>query len=130
MVNNTKVIPARLIGKRGEATISITLHQQVSDAEWLVFAKPAKKLRLGDAVGLGGDFSAEVAELGADGIRKLRFNREGVALMEALHKHGTMPPAALYRPPQWCRIYRCARLPKHVRPPRRCSRRPHREPTF
>ena len=56
VVNNTKVIPARLIGKRGAATISITLHQQVSDAEWQVFAKPAKKLRLGDAVVFGGDF--------------------------------------------------------------------------
>ena len=99
VVNNTKVIPARLIGKRGEATISITLHQQVSDAEWQVFAKPAKKLRLGDAVAFGGDFSAEVAELGTDGIRKLRFNREGVALMEALHKHGTMPlPPYIARP--------------------------------
>ena len=99
VVNNTKVIPARLIGKRGEATISITLHQQVSDAEWQVFAKAAKKLRLGDAVVFGGDFSASVAELGADGIRTLRFNRGGVALMEALHQHGTMPlPPYIARP--------------------------------
>ena len=99
VVNNTKVIPARLIGKRGEARISITLHQQVSAGEWLIFAKPAKKLRLGDAVRFGGDFSAEVAEIGADGIRKLRFNREGVALMDALHQHGTMPlPPYIARP--------------------------------
>ena len=99
VVNNTKVIPARLVGKRGEAMISITLHQQVSDAEWLIFAKPAKKLCLGDAVIFGEDFSAEVVELGTDGIRKLCFNRGGVALMEALHQHGTMPlPPYIARP--------------------------------
>jgi len=60
IVNNTKVLPARLIGKRGEATISITLHQRVSDNRWKCFARPAKKLRLGDLVVFGEDFTAEI----------------------------------------------------------------------
>ena len=43
VVNNTRVIPARLSGRRGEAGISVTLHKHETGAEWLVFAKPAKK---------------------------------------------------------------------------------------
>ena len=45
VVNNTEVIPARLSGKRGEASISVTLHKRVSDHVWRAFAKPANKIR-------------------------------------------------------------------------------------
>lgn len=41
--NDTRVIPGRLTGKRGEAKIQVTLHKRVTDIVWRVFAKPAKR---------------------------------------------------------------------------------------
>jgi len=99
IVNNTKVLPARLIGKRGEATISITLHQRVSDNRWKCFARPAKKLRLGDLVIFGENFTAEVDDIGADGERGLSFSHAGDDLEYMLNMHGTMPlPPYIPRP--------------------------------
>ncbi len=99
IVNNTKVIPARLKGKRGEAGISITLHQQISRDQWRVFAKPAKKLRLNDEVIFAPDFVARVTSIGDDGQRELQFNCSGGELVMALHRHGTMPlPPYIPRP--------------------------------
>jgi S-adenosylmethionine:tRNA ribosyltransferase-isomerase len=99
IVNDTKVIPARLIGKRGEATISITLHQRVSDSGWRCFAKPAKKLRLGDLIVFGENFSAKVDDIGADGERGLLFSHAGDDLERMLNIHGTMPlPPYIPRP--------------------------------
>ena len=91
IVNNTKVIPALLKGKRGEASISVTLHQQIACNEWRAFAKPAKKLRLDDVIVFAPDFEATVSAIGNDGERVLAFNRSGGDLVMALHAHGTMP---------------------------------------
>ena len=60
VVNNTEVIPARLRGKRGESSISVTLHKRVSDHVWRVFAKPAKKCRIDDIIAFSDDFAAIV----------------------------------------------------------------------
>lgn len=99
IVNNTKVIPARLYGKRGEAKISITLHQQTGGNEWHAFAKPAKKLRLHDEVIFAAEFSAVVSGIGENGIRVLRFNRSDADLVLALHEYGEMPlPPYISRP--------------------------------
>ena len=89
--NDTRVVPARLIGRRGEATVSITLHQALALDAWLVFAKPGKRLRVGDRVEFAADFSAEVLEKRPAGDIVLRFDRGGAALMAALHEHGRIP---------------------------------------
>jgi len=89
--NDTRVVPARLIGRRGAATVSITLHQALALDTWLVFAKPGKRLRVGDRVRFAGDFSAEVLEKRPAGDIALRFDRGGAALMAALHEHGKIP---------------------------------------
>jgi len=89
--NDTRVVPARLIGRRGEATVSITLHQALALDTWLVFAKPGKRLRVGDRVQFAQDFSAEVLEKRPAGDIALRFDRGGAALMAALHDHGKIP---------------------------------------
>jgi len=47
--NNSKVIPARLFVKKGEAKIEIFLHKKLGDNKWLAFAKPGKKLVAGDS---------------------------------------------------------------------------------
>ena len=89
--NDTRVIPARLAGRRGEARVSVTLHQVVSDDTWRAFAKPAKRLRHGDTVVFAPEFSAHVIERGSLGDVVLRFDRGGEALMAALKIYGAMP---------------------------------------
>ena len=99
IVNNTRVLPARLVGKRGEAKINITLHQRADDAVWRAFAKPAKKLREGDIVVFSEALSAEVIHLGEDGERSLKFSQSGDALDAALEEVGVMPlPPYIPRP--------------------------------
>ncbi|WP_438996595.1 tRNA preQ1(34) S-adenosylmethionine ribosyltransferase-isomerase QueA [Candidatus Puniceispirillum sp.] len=111
IVNDTSVIPARLIGKRGEAKISVTLHKYEGhknggDAIWRVFAKPAKKCRPDDIIMFAPDFGARVLGRGASGDVELAFidPRSGAALdTTALHagldKYGTMPlPPYIARP--------------------------------
>ena len=46
--NDTKVIPARLTGRRGEAVVEITLCRDLGDGSWRAFAKGARRLRTGD----------------------------------------------------------------------------------
>src|SRR5262245_61671447 len=48
--NDTKVIPTRLKGRRGAVRIEATLHRSLGQAIWRVFAKPGRRLRLGDLV--------------------------------------------------------------------------------
>lgn len=50
VLNDTRVIPARLFALKGQARIEILLHKPLSDGRWQVFAKPAKKLKPGDVV--------------------------------------------------------------------------------
>jgi len=89
--NDTKVIPARLRGRRGEAKVEVTLHKAVGNGSWRAFAKPAKRLRPGDRVAFAADFAAEVSAKGEDGEVELRFELEGPALLAALERHGAMP---------------------------------------
>ncbi|RAU21699.1 tRNA preQ1(34) S-adenosylmethionine ribosyltransferase-isomerase QueA [Paramagnetospirillum kuznetsovii] len=89
--NDTRVIPARLFGRRGEAGVEVTLHQRVALDSWKAFARPAKKLRPGDRVDFGHGFSAAVVEKGEAGEVTLRFDQSGEALLAALEEFGRMP---------------------------------------
>ncbi len=115
--NDTKVIAARLRGKRGDANIEITLHQRLSHYDnqssfqqklessheidsslrwndkniWSVFAKPAKKLHLGDVFTVSDDFYAEVIDKKESGEVILSFNKSGDDFYSELDKHGVMP---------------------------------------
>lgn len=89
--NDTKVIPARLTGRRGAATVDVTLHKQDDVARWRAFARPAKRLRPGDRIVFAEDFSAEVTAKGEAGEVTLRFDRAGGELFAALERHGAMP---------------------------------------
>ena len=88
--NDTRVIPGRLFGKRGEANIQVTLHKRDSANVWRVFAKPAKKARLGDVINFSG-LEAEVTAIGEDGERTLTFNVAPGEMTKALEAHGEMP---------------------------------------
>jgi S-adenosylmethionine:tRNA ribosyltransferase-isomerase len=97
--NDTKVIPARLVGRRGQATVEITLAHDLGGGAWSVYAKGARRLHLGDRVDFAADFSAAVVEKSPDGEVRLRFDREGAAFREALQRYGAMPlPPYIKRP--------------------------------
>lgn len=89
--NDTRVIPARLKGRRGAAGVEVTLHERTGAARWNAFARPAKKLRPGDVVVFTDGFAAEVEGKGEGGEVALRFDLSGPALMAALEHHGRMP---------------------------------------
>lgn len=91
VMNDTQVIPARLIGKKGEGKIDVTLHQKVDDQSWKAFARPAKKLQVGSHIDFAGGLSAEVVVKGDGGEVTLAFNRAGDALRAALEIAGVMP---------------------------------------
>ncbi|MEQ9345765.1 MAG: tRNA preQ1(34) S-adenosylmethionine ribosyltransferase-isomerase QueA [Thalassospira sp.] len=89
--NDTRVIPARLFGKRGEAKVEVTLHKQEGLGVWVAFAKPAKKLRIGETFYVNDEFEAEVLDKKDGGEVVLKFNRSGADLIAALEKYGVMP---------------------------------------
>ncbi len=89
--NNTRVIPARLIARRGEARVELTLHQPIDEVSWRAFAKPARKCRLGDQLVIGPGFDAQVIERGDHGEIALRFSLGGDNLIKALKRFGLMP---------------------------------------
>ncbi|HMA15382.1 MAG TPA: tRNA preQ1(34) S-adenosylmethionine ribosyltransferase-isomerase QueA [Kiloniellaceae bacterium] len=91
VTNDTKVIPARLAGRRGTAGVEVTLHQSLDDGTWKAFARPARKLGIGDRVDFAPDFSAEVTRRGEGGEVTLTFDRRDGALLAALETHGIMP---------------------------------------
>ena len=77
VVNDTRVIPAQLEGRRGEAKIGVTLHKDEGAGEWLAFAKNARRLKPGDMIEFGGDFAAEVMLRDGAEVR-LRFNTSAI----------------------------------------------------
>src|SRR5580704_10601221 len=58
VMNDTRVIPARLYGKRGEVEIEILLHRRQEPQSWLAFARPGKRLHVGDHVVIAPGFEA------------------------------------------------------------------------
>ncbi len=91
--NDTKVLPARLWGKRGLAKIEILLHKKLPDYEnrWACFAKPAKKLAIGDVVDFADGFYAVVMEKRDDGQVVLEFPYAMREMRELLARWGQMP---------------------------------------
>src|SRR6516162_9061998 len=65
--NDTKVIPARLLGRRGTASIEVTLHRDLRGGAWRTFAKGARRLRVGDRIVFAKDFDGDVTEKHPEG---------------------------------------------------------------
>src|SRR5712671_5800471 len=91
VINDTKVIPVRLVGRRGEAAVEVTLYRDLGGGAWRAFAKGARRLRAGDRVVFAEDFAAEVGEKHPEGDVTLRFDRADGMFRAALARHGTMP---------------------------------------
>ncbi len=89
--NDTRVIPARLRGRRGAAEIEVTLFRERGAAAWDCLARPAKRLRPGERIVFAEDLSATVGAKGPGGEVTLDFSVGGKALLKALRRHGAMP---------------------------------------
>lgn len=89
--NDSRVIPARLWGKKGNASIEILLHKKNGNGWWRCFAKPAKKLKPEDVIVFADSLSATVKEKTPDGQVVLDFGMSEKALSLALAEHGQMP---------------------------------------
>ena len=88
--NDTKVIPAQLEGRRGEASIGATLHKREGPREWQAFLRNAKRVRPGDTIEFGEHVSASLVEKHEDGSALLHFHGdEPVELL--LERAGRMP---------------------------------------
>jgi S-adenosylmethionine:tRNA ribosyltransferase-isomerase len=96
--NDTKVIPARLHGRRSPrdgvgqgAKVEIMLHKRVAPDRYLAFARPAKKLSPGDRLMLGDDLLAVVVGKHEGGEVEVRFDLSGGELDAAIARHGEVP---------------------------------------
>ena len=89
--NDTRVLPTRLAGRRGEVAVEVTLHSRLEASIWRAFARPAKRLRLGDRIVFAPGFAANVSAKGEAGEVTLAFEQADRDLPGALHRHGQMP---------------------------------------
>lgn len=93
VLNNTKVLPARLIGEKEEtkAVIEVLLLKNIEQDKWECLVKPARRVKKGTIVSFGdGLLKAECIEEKDEGIRHFNFIYQGIFL-ELLERLGTMP---------------------------------------
>ena len=93
VINDTKVIPARLYGSRVPTggAVEILLLKRMQDDTWECLVKPGKKARTGDRISFGdGRLTGEITDVLDDGNRLIRFSYEGI-FEEILDALGEMP---------------------------------------
>lgn len=93
VLNDTKVLPARLIGTKEEtnATIEVLLLKNIENDTWECLTKPAKRIKEGTIISFGdGLLKAKCLKQADEGIRELQFIYDGI-FYEILDKLGSMP---------------------------------------
>lgn len=92
VMNNSKVIPARLFGKKEKTggRVEFLLIKRISGDLWETMVRPGKKLHPGDVVSFSDELKAEVLDYGNDGTRIVRFDYKGIFL-EILEEVGKIP---------------------------------------
>ena len=93
VLNNTKVIPARLIGEKEstKATIELLLLKDLGENIWECLTKPARRIKIGDIISFGnGLLKAECIDTFDEGIKRFKLIYNGI-LIEILDELGTMP---------------------------------------
>lgn len=99
VLNTSRVIPARLHGRRDTGNAEILLVRELSDGVWLAMGHPGGKLKPGRRITVGEDSAVEIVEMLGGGLRKIRF----VGALDAratLAKYGEVPlPPYIRRPP-------------------------------
>lgn len=92
VMNDSRVLPARLLGKRPTGgAVEVLLLRDLGDNQWECLAKPGRKMQVGQQVIFGdGQLTATVTQVKEDGNRIVRFSYEGIFL-EVLESLGKMP---------------------------------------
>ena len=93
VLNDTKVMPARIIGEKTDtkAVIELLILKNIEGDIWEVLAKPAKRIKIGTEISFGnGLLKAKCISIGEEGIRNVEFIYEGI-FYEILDKLGSMP---------------------------------------
>ena len=92
VMNDSRVLPARLLGSRPTGgAVELLLLRDLGDKKWECLAKPGRKLQVGQQVIFGGgELTATVTEVKEDGNRIVEFHYEGIFL-EVLERLGKMP---------------------------------------
>ena len=92
VINNTKVLPARIYGHRPEKDehIEVLLVKEIEKDLWQCMVRPGKKMKVGGAIEFGEGLKGEVEAVTEDGLRHIRFSYEGV-FIEILERLGEMP---------------------------------------
>mgnify|MGYP004659586287 FL=1 len=93
VLNDTKVLPARIIGTKEDtgAVIELLLLKNINDDLWECLVKPAKRVKIGTVVSFGdGVLKGECVGIFDEGIRHIRFSYNGI-FYEILDKLGSMP---------------------------------------
>ena len=91
VINNTRVIPSRLFGKRDEVNIEVTLHLKVKRNSWRAFIKPGRKCKIGEIIIFKNNLKAKLIEKFVQGDVLLEFNKGDQNLLNAVNHQGEMP---------------------------------------
>ena len=90
VTNDTRVIPAQLAGRKGEAAVDVTLHMRMGPYEWLSFVRNSRRLKPADRVVFGAGLDGVVVAKGEGGEVHWRFESDD-PLEVALERAGQMP---------------------------------------
>ncbi len=92
VLNNSKVLPARLFGKKvgTGAKVEFLLVKRLEGDKWETMVRPGRRLKPGDSVQFGENFVANILDYSEDGTRIVEFEYEGI-FMERLEELGKMP---------------------------------------
>jgi S-adenosylmethionine:tRNA ribosyltransferase-isomerase len=91
VVNDTKVMPTRLFGRRGDVAIEATLISELAPGRWQALARPSRRLKPADRIVFAPGFAAEVAAKGEDGNMLLAFDCGGDDFWLRLDAYGAAP---------------------------------------
>ena len=92
VLNDTKVMPARILGTKEDtgAVIELLMLKEIEKDTWEVLSKPAKRIKIGTVVNFSDKLKAECVGLGEEGIRIFKFIYDGI-FYEILDELGEMP---------------------------------------
>jgi S-adenosylmethionine:tRNA ribosyltransferase-isomerase len=100
VANDTRVFPAQLTARRGDARIGLTLDRPLADGTWKALARNGRRVRVSETLAIDGSpLTALVTGKEPDGSLGVRFSLEGEALMDAFRQAGALAlPPYIHRP--------------------------------
>lgn len=91
ILNNSKVIPVRLIGSLNESFIDCLLIRKINDNTWEALLQPARKAKIGKKIIFNGELQGEIKAIKDFGKRLIQFNKKGDELINKIKKIGYAP---------------------------------------